>query len=716
MLALPPTTQATLPVLSAIARLLAGDRSFAARIADLFVLLREVMEYQDGRLVCWLQPDAPGGPCEQFATPSSWPQPWNDELTQHTAERSAPVRLTAPLRVMLDGAAPELPGEITYVGMPIRWDGQLWGVLELRAADADALGPAEEAFLAAVLPLLAAAIAVEGGAAQVLTPPRRPGELTSRQDRLLASLRAELEAPLSLDALLTLLLRWALDSTGAEAGAICLVDHERGELVLQVYEGYGREPFNADLYGEVRRRWSWNTGVIGKVARDGRAVLLRDVTQDPDYMASSPDVRAELAFPIAHDGRALAVLVLDSPRSSAFGDGEVAFAQALCAGAAQPLRRALRSQELLESSTQLGQVFSSIPSGLALLDSQGRILRHNPAWLSVWGLGPVELDEDFHMPWDLVPMLLARLTDPLGLTDFCAAGQNKPNEIQTTSIVLREPHQELQVLSAPTRDSLGRLTGRLWVVSDVTRERQADQLKNEFISVVSHELRTPLTSILGYTELLLAREFAPNEQREFVKTVYSEASHLSQIVEDLLGMSRLEAGTVKLNQWVVSLRQLIGELTAQLNIHLSSRHRLVIHIPQQLPPAYVDRDKVKQILFNLLTNAAKYSPRGGEIALSIEEAANLPQDHTPGRFLLLSVRDQGIGIAPEDLPRIWERFYRVDNSNTRRIGGTGLGLSITRALVELHGGRIWVESELGKGTAFFFTLPIATELVRRVSE
>ncbi|MFL5807052.1 MAG: ATP-binding protein [Roseiflexaceae bacterium] len=713
MLALPPTTRATLPALSAVARLLAGDRSFAARIADLFVLLRAVIQFHDGRLVCWLQPDDPDGPREQFTTPSGWPQPWNDELIQHMVERSTPVRLTTPLRVMLDGAAPELPGEITYFGAPIRWEGQLWGVLELRAAGVDPLGPTEEAFIAAVLPLLAAAIAVEGSGDRVPMLLPRPGELTRHQDRLLTSLRAELEAPLSLDALLTLLLRWALDSTGAEAGAICLVDQERGELVLQAYEGYGREPFNADLYGEVRRRWSWNTGVIGKVARSGRAVLLRDVTQEPDYMASSPDVRAELAVPVVHDDRALAVLVLDSPRSSAFGDGEVAFAQALCAGTAQPLRRALRYQELLESSTQLGQVFSSIPSGLALLDSQGRILRHNPAWLSVWGLGPVELDEDFHMPWDLVPMLLARLADPLGLTDFCAAGQNKPNEIQTTTIVLREPLQELEVLSAPTRDSLGRLTGRLWVVSDVTRERQADRLKTEFISVVSHELRTPLTSILGYTELLLAREFAPNEQREFVKTVYSEANHLSQIIEDLLGMSRLEAGTVKLNQWVVSLRQLIGELTAQLNIHLSSRHRLVIDIPQQLPPAYVDRDKVKQIMFNLLTNAAKYSPRGGEIALAVEETASLPRDHPPGRFVLLSVRDQGIGIDPEDLPRIWERFYRVDNSNTRRIGGTGLGLSITKALVELHGGRIWVESELGKGTAFFFTLPIATELVRR---
>jgi signal transduction histidine kinase len=713
MLALPPTTQPTLSILSAVARLLAGDRSFAARIADFFMLLRDAVPFHDGRLICWLDPDDPAGLREQFATSDSLPHPWNDDLPQHVAERGAPVRITAPLRLVLDTTAPGLPDAITYFGAPIVWEGQLWGVLELRAAGVQAFGDAEQAFLAALLPLLASAIAVEGGGDRVRTLARRPGELTGHQDRLLAALRTEMEAPLSLDALLALLLRWALDSTGAEAGAICMVDHERGEVALQVYEGYVREPFNNDLYGEVRRRWSWNIGIVGKVARDARSALMRDVSQDPGYQASSPGIRAELAVPITYEGRALAVLLLDSPRSAAFGDGELAFAHALCAGATQPLRRAIRYQELLESSTQLGQVFSSIPSGLALLDSQGRILRHNPAWLNVWGLGPVELDGDFHMPWDLVPMLLSRLIDPLGLTDFCAAGQTRPTEVQAITIVLRDPHQELQVLSAPTRDSLGRLTGRLWVVSDVTRERESDRLKNEFISVVSHELRTPLTSILGYTELLQAREFEPAERREFVKTVYNEANHLSQIVEDMLGMSRIEAGGVKLQQWVVSLRQLIGELTAQLNIHLSSRHRLVIHIPQQIAPAYVDRDKVKQILFNLLTNAAKYSPRGGEIALSIDETASLPADHPPGRFLLISVRDQGIGIAPEDLPHIWERFYRVDNSNTRRIGGTGLGLSIARALVELHGGQIWVESTVGQGTTFSFTLPVATELVRR---
>jgi signal transduction histidine kinase len=715
MLALPPTTQPALPLLSAIARLLSSDRSFAARMHDLFVLLREAVIFHDARLVCWLQSAQSGSLREQFYTPNGWHDLWNDDLTRQVAQRGTPVHLTIPRRVLFGEHAADLPAEITYFGASIVWEGRLWGVIELRAAGANAVAAGEQAFIAALLPLLAAAIAVEGGAGDVPLVLQRAGELTAQQERLIATLRSELEEPLSLNDLLARLLGCALDSTGAEAGAISLVDHERGEVVVQVYDGYGHDPFaNGSLYDEPRRRIGWENGMVGKVARTGRALLLRDVAQEPAFQPGSPNIRAELAVPIMADGQALAVLVLDSPRSAAFGDGEVAFAHALCAVAPQPLRRALRYQELLETSTQLSQVITSMPIGLALLDPQGRVLRHNPAWLNVWGIDRPDHDLPFHVPWDLVPLVLTRLTDPMGLNDFCATGQNNPTEVQTATIRLRDPHQELDVLSVPTRDSLGQLTGRLWLISDVTREREADRLKSEFISVVSHELRTPLTSILGYTELLMAREFAPADQHEFFKTIYNEASHLSQIVEDLLGISRLEAGKVKLNQWVVSMRQLIGEMTAQLSHHLTARHRVVIHIPNQLPPAYIDRDKIKQVLSNLLINAAKYSPRGGEIALSVAEvdAEKLPEDHPSGRFLLVAVRDQGIGIAPEDIQRIWERFYRVDNTNTRRIGGTGLGLSITKALVELHGGRIWVESQAGQGSTFFFTLPLATEMVR----
>jgi signal transduction histidine kinase len=245
------------------------------------------------------------------------------------------------------------------------------------------------------------------------------------------------------------------------------------------------------------------------------------------------------------------------------------------------------------------------------------------------------------------------------------------------------------------------------MVSDITREHEVERLKSEFVSVVSHELRTPLTSILGYTELLLARSFAPDEQKQFFQTVYDQAAHLSKLVEDLLSLSRLDSGNLKLSRWKVSIHQVVGELTSQLGE--LAHHRLVIHSSAALPPVYIDRDKVKQVLFNLLTNAIKYSPMGGEVELHTQEttAADLPPDHPPGQWLKVSVSDQGIGIAPEELSRIWDRFYRVDNTNTRRIGGTGLGLSIAQALVELHGGRIGVESEPGQGSTFWFTLPLA---------
>jgi signal transduction histidine kinase len=516
---------------------------------------------------------------------------------------------------------------------------------------------------------------------------------------------------LDLHGLLNLLLRRALESSGAEAGAVTLVDHEHGELVLQVYEGY---PEERGLIA-TRQRLSWETSLAGRAARLGRALLVRDVTLQPELAPAGAGVRAELAAPIMVNERAQAVIILDSPRSNAFGEEALAFVRALCDRAAHPLSRAIHYQEALESANYLGQVFGSLPTGLALLDANGKVLRANPAWSALWGLNGQLARAPFHVSLDLVEILLPRLQEPMRLTEFCSSGQRAPTETQRIVVRLANPTQELLVLSVPTRDSQQQVTGRLWAVTDVTREGEAERLKTEFVSIVSHELRTPLTSILGYTELLLNREFTADERRQFINTVYVEAGRLSQLVEDLLNFSRLEAGTVKLNQWMVPIFTVVHELTTQLNTQLK-RHRLLLTMPEQLPPVYIDRDKVKQVIFNLLTNAIKYSPHGGEIGLEIREAAeeDLPADHPRGRWVRVSVSDQGIGIAPEDLARIWERFYRVDNTNTRRIGGTGLGLSICKALVELHGGQIWAHSQQAKGSQFIFTLPVATaELARR---
>lgn len=702
----------TLALLSQATGILQTAQPLAARVDTLLQLLQQALPCVDARLTCWLQSAQPGAQQCRFravgAEGDGLPA-WDDALLRRTA--LAGKLVFQPLDVPDNGSPTP---ELAYVGAPIVWGERLWGVLELRAASERARAAAIHELLRALLPQLAAAIAHADAAEPTpapLAPANAPRSTLAQHDgphqQLLASLGQGLEEPLTLHPLLTLLLRWTLDTVGAEAGAICLVDHESSELVMQIYEGYPPDVLETDLRGNPRQRWSLERGLAGRVARAGRAMLVRDVAHEPDVRLTAAHLRAELAVPISVGGHVLAVLVLDSPRSAAFGDEELAFVSMLCERAAQPLHRAMTYQHWVETSTQLGQVFTSLPTGLALLDMNGRLLRANPAWALTWGLSEHDEQTSFHVPLDLMTELLPRLREPMQLSEFCARGQDRPHDVHMLTLHLISPPQELQIFSVPTRDSLDRLTGRLWMVSDITREHEVERLKSEFVSIVSHELRTPLTSILGYTELLLARSFAPDEQKQFVQTVYDQASHLSKLVEDLLSLSRLDSGKLKLSCWKVSIHQIIGELTSQLGE--LSHHRLVFHSSATLPPVYIDRDKVKQVLFNLLTNAIKYSPAGGEVDLHIQEAgaADLPPDHPAGQWLKVSVRDEGIGIAPEELPRIWDRFYRVDNTNTRRIGGTGLGLSIARALVELHGGRIDVQSEPGQGSIFWFTLPLA---------
>lgn len=726
-----------LPLLGQASYLLQEERPLMARLHDLFALLHQGIRHRDARLTCWFQSARPGTQRQHFYSHEPNALTWDNRLTRQTALGQKMVRHTAssqetalPPASTSDIAAknpPVLEPEV-YLGVPIIWGHRLWGVLEIRADNSDDLEQAVQEFVAALVPHLALAIVAESkkmqqteeANIQTLPPLALAKQSTTLAHRhpLIKAFEHELEKLLPLNTLLAMLLRWTLDETGAEAGAVCMVDHERKELVMQVYEGYADEIIPSHILEPQSRRWTWDDGLAGQAVRTARALLVRDVSQETGVRPFESSIRAELAVPVQLDDQVIAVLVLDSPRSAAFDEDELAFVSALCERAGHAIARAQNYQETFEASTQLGQVFGSIPTALALIDPNGNILRTNPSWAITWGLAEQEIDKPFHIPLDMVDALLPRLQDPLPLIEFCNKGHTHPNESHMINLRLIKPIQELHILSLPTRDSQTQITGRLWVVSDVTREQQLDRAKNEFVSIVSHELRTPLTSILGFTELLLARDFEPTEQKRFIQTVYDQAEHLSQIVEDLLSMSRIDSGKVKLNCWIVELRQIIAEITNQLGD--MERHKLLIHLADPLPPVYVDRDKVKQILFNLITNAIKYSPGGGEIELSVKgaissstEENSLPTDHPDGNWIVLSVRDEGIGISPEDKEHIWERFYRVDNTNIRRIGGTGLGLSIARSLVELHGGRIWLESELGTGSTFFFTLPVATEQIRK---
>lgn len=233
----------------------------------------------------------------------------------------------------------------------------------------------------------------------------------------------------------------------------------------------------------------------------------------------------------------------------------------------------------------------------------------------------------------------------------------------------------------------------------VTRAlEEGNRLKAEIISTLAHEMRTPLTSIKGYATALLMEEaaFSPNLQREFLQIIDDECTVLQDLIHDLLESSIISAGFLKLEPQPILLPRLAKGVVDDIS-RKTQKHRFLLDFPPQFPIVEADPDRIIQVLRNLLDNAVKYSPQGGLVVVRGEASET---------EVTISVADQGVGIAPEHLNRLFEKYFRVESGLGRHVVGSGLGLPICRAIIETHGGRIWAESEVGKGTTLYFTLPL----------
>ncbi|HLG68923.1 MAG TPA: response regulator [Chloroflexota bacterium] len=223
------------------------------------------------------------------------------------------------------------------------------------------------------------------------------------------------------------------------------------------------------------------------------------------------------------------------------------------------------------------------------------------------------------------------------------------------------------------------------------------RMKDELLSVVSHELRTPLASLVGFAELLLTRTYSDEQQREFLTVMHQEGRRLTALIGDFLDLQRMESGRQSVHLQPCSLREAIDRAVA--TVGEDPQRPITVDVPDDLPEVDADPDRLVQVLCNLLSNARKYSPQGGQIAVNTLLGE---------RGIRVRVRDHGLGLPPEALPKLFQKFYRVDNSDRRAITGTGLGLAICRQIIAEHGGRIGVNSAgLGEGSVFWFTLPIA---------
>jgi signal transduction histidine kinase len=263
----------------------------------------------------------------------------------------------------------------------------------------------------------------------------------------------------------------------------------------------------------------------------------------------------------------------------------------------------------------------------------------------------------------------------------------------------------------------GELLGGVAILRDITREIESDRLKTEFIGTVSHELRTPMTVIKGYVQLLgmgTMGELSPM-QRQLLDTIKTNAERMTAIINDLLDITKIESGSVELNfQPVGVLDSISMAVNNQQTLLETRKHKLKLEVPADVPQVVADGVRLQQVLDNLLSNALKYTPKGGEvtIAADVVKGSDIAEERRAGlaarrSYVQISIADCGIGIATEDQDKIFERFYRVESELKVEAGGTGLGLAIVRPLVQLMGGRIWLDSQLGNGTTFTVVLPTA---------
>lgn len=352
-------------------------------------------------------------------------------------------------------------------------------------------------------------------------------------------------------------------------------------------------------------------------------------------------------------------------------------------------------RSVIEHRNKLQAVFDNVAAGIMMTDANLKVQYMNANAYKILGLPP---DYDYS---DKVP------SEIFGTEDFKEHIQRKAMETMSTVrgvIFLKRGtvQRALEVASAPIfgRDETT-LHGWAIMFSDITERWELEQMKTQFVSLVSHELRTPLTSIKGSLGLILAGaagEISP-QARQFLEIALNSTDRLIRIVNDLLDLSKLEAGKVQLNLVEVSPREVVEECITELESFAESRKITILNeVPENLPTVLADRDRLKQTIINLLSNAIKFSPEGKKVIVGAEMF-----DSKAVKFW---VKDFGIGIPEDELDRIFEKFAQVKKKAVSPTEGTGLGLSITKQIVELHGGRIWVESEVGKGTTFYFTIPL----------
>lgn len=513
-------------------------------------------------------------------------------------------------------------------------------------------------------------------------------DLLIRQWDYLLDVSRALTSQLSLNEVLRRILRAATQMLGGEAGLIALTDGES----FAVRASYGIPPavlhFFAPLLSDIPHS-------------DPESFVIPELDNKVRLVAQAAGLgwTQAVALPMAIGRELVGVVYIFRSYGGRFTPNDIRLLQSFADQAAIAVHNARLYEQVLTEKQRLDAFLRHSADGIAILTPALKIELINLALARMTGWRVEDAQGAHHdevIQW-------ARREPGMDLSQAVAGGW-PTNEYSVLYVEGDLRHVSGSTLSvgityAPLFDGMGHLRNIIVNVRDITKFREAEEAKTTFISMISHELKTPVSLIKGYATTL-SREDVEWDRTTLLnglKVIEEEADKLNMLIENLLDATRLQLGTFKLNFGDVDLARIAERLAEKFRTQVTI-HTIETDFPPDFPVVQGDEQRLEQVISNLLSNAIKYSPKGGKIAISGRVAGNSVQ---------VSVSDEGIGLSPEQKDLIFERFYRVDNALTRETQGAGLGLYIVRSIVEAHGGRIWVESEPGKGTTFTFSLPLS---------
>jgi len=526
----------------------------------------------------------------------------------------------------------------------------------------------------------------------------------------------ELTASLDLGRMLHRTLAEVATAITAEMGVVLLLDGEAGRIVPETTINWNSEGIPLAVLPSA---WQLGQADALLVLND----LQAEQTETWVEMLAGPGIHSLMAAPLVANGAFLGLLALASPRPEAFNPTYVRLFRAVLSQIATAIGNAEVYRLITQQAQELGQmlrhqqeegskgqsILTSIADGVVVNDAEGRTILVNPAAECILDTPGERLaGQDYRA---LFSVFGAQGKDEVITAMEVLLSASTSGVHKAFKMALEIDGRIVHAHLSPVRTQRGDFLGVVTILRDITKEVEADRAKSEFVSNVSHELRTPMTAIKGYTDLLYAGAVGSinDEQAQFLGVIKNNADRLTALINDLLDISRVETGRVRFEPRSLQIGDVVSDVANALAIQAEAKHQtLTYEVVGGMPDIMGDRDRLNQVLTNLVGNAIRYTPEGREIEVRVYPVEGAVR---------VDVRDTGIGIAPEDLGRIFERFYRADHPMVQEVGGTGLGLSIVKMFVEMHGGRVWVESELDRGSTFTFVLPVpvqAEEEGRRV--